>query len=84
MREAEYADAAVEVLDILNYTNESDVNKIPQSFIKFLTDIANKNYKVHFNHERANKWIKFKTTNKRTFSIYIYYLVEQRNRTKKI
>ena len=50
MREAKYSEAAVEVLDILNYTNQEDVRKIPQSFIKFLTEIANKNYKANFNH----------------------------------
>lgn len=50
MRKVEYSEAAVEVLDILNYTNQKDVRKIPQSFIKFLTEIANKNYKVNFNH----------------------------------
>lgn len=50
MREVEYSKAAVEVLDILNYTNQEDVRKIPQSFIKFLTEIANKNYKANFNH----------------------------------
>ena len=46
-----YSDAAVEVLDILNYTNQEDVRKIPQSFIKFLSEIANKDYKVKFNHK---------------------------------
>lgn len=50
MREVEYSEAAVEVLNVLNYTNQEDVRKIPQSFIKFLTEIANKNYKVKFNH----------------------------------
>jgi hypothetical protein len=50
MREVEYSEAAAQVLDILNYTNQEDVRKIPQSFIKFLTEIANKNYKVNFNH----------------------------------
>ena len=50
MKETQYSEAAVEVLDILNYTNQEDVRKIPQSFIKFLTEIANKNYKVNFNH----------------------------------
>lgn len=50
MRKVEYSEAAVEVLDILNYTNQEDVRKIPQSFIKFLTEIANKNYKANFNH----------------------------------
>ena len=50
MKETNYSEAAVEVLDVLNYTNQEDVRKIPQSFIKFLTEIANKNYKVNFNH----------------------------------
>ena len=50
MKEVEYSKAAVEVLDVLNHTNQEDVRKIPQSFIKFLTEIANKNYKVNFNH----------------------------------
>ena len=52
MREAEYSEAAVEVLDILNHTNKDDVKKIPQSFIKFLTDISSKSYKSKLNHEQ--------------------------------
>ncbi len=52
MSEIEYSEAAVEVLDILNHTNKEDVQRIPQSFIKFLTDISSKNYKVKFNHEQ--------------------------------
>lgn len=52
MREAEYSEAAVEVLDILNHTNKEDVARIPQSFIKLLTDISSKSYKSKFNHEQ--------------------------------
>lgn len=52
MREAEYSEAAVEVLDILNHTNKEDAQRIPQSFIKFLTDISSKSYKSKFNHEQ--------------------------------
>lgn len=52
MSEIEYSEAAVEVLDILNHTNREDVARIPQSFIKFLTDISSKSYKVKFNHEQ--------------------------------
>lgn len=52
MSEIEYSEAAVEVLDILNYTNKEDVQRIPQSFIKFLTDISSKSYKAKFNHEQ--------------------------------
>lgn len=51
MANNEYSEAAVEVLDILSYTDEEAVKKIPQSFIKFLTEISNKSYKVNFNHE---------------------------------
>lgn len=52
MSEIEYSEAAVEVLDILNHTNREDVARIPQSFIKFLTDNSSKSYKVKFNHEQ--------------------------------
>ena len=52
MSEIEYSEAAVEGLDILNHTNKEDVQRIPQSFIKFLTDISSKNYKAKFNHEQ--------------------------------
>ncbi len=52
MREAEYSEAAAQVLDILNHTNREDVARIPQSFIKFLTDISSKSYKSKFNHEQ--------------------------------
>ena len=52
MREAEYSEAAVEVLDILNHTNKEDVARITQSFIMFLTDISIKSYKSKFNHEQ--------------------------------
>ena len=52
MSEIEYSEAAVEVLDILNHTNKEDVARIPQSFIKFLTDISSKSYKSKFNHEQ--------------------------------
>ena len=52
MSEIEYSEAAVEVLDILNHTNKEDVQRIPQSFIKFLTDISSKNYKAKFNNEQ--------------------------------
>lgn len=54
MKEVEYSEAAAQVLDILNYTNQEDVKKIPQSFIKFLLEIENKNFKTIFNHTRTN------------------------------
>ena len=53
MIENEYGEAAVEVLDILNHTDKADVEKIPQSFINFLTDISSKNYKTEFDHQKS-------------------------------
>lgn len=52
MSEIEYSEAAVEVLDILNHINKEEVAKIPQSFIKFLTNISSKSYKAKFNYEQ--------------------------------
>lgn len=46
MKEVEYSEAAAQVLDILNYTSQEDVRKIPESFIRFLAEIANKSYKA--------------------------------------
>ncbi len=51
MKEVEYSEAATQVLDILNYTRQEDVKKIPQSFIKFLNNISNKQDTPKFNHE---------------------------------
>lgn len=52
MNETQYSEAAVEVLDILNYTAKEDVAKIPKSFIRFLKDISSKSYKANFNYEQ--------------------------------
>lgn len=52
MSEIKYSEAAVEVLDILNHINKEEVAKIPQSFIKFLTNISSKSYKAKFNYEQ--------------------------------
>lgn len=49
MFEIEYGNAAVEVLNILDRTKTEDIQKIPQSFIKFLTEIASTEYKTSRN-----------------------------------
>ena len=51
MKEVEYSEAATQVLDILNYTRQEDVKKIPLSFINFLNNISNKQDTPKFNHE---------------------------------
>lgn len=49
----EYGEAAVEVLDILDNTNKTDLAKIPQSFIKFLVDNASEDYEVNLDHSKS-------------------------------
>lgn len=53
MIDLEYGEAAVEVLNILVNTRKTDVEKIPLSFIKYLSEIASKDYKVNFNHSKT-------------------------------
>lgn len=83
MRETEYSEAAVEVLDILNHTEKEDVAKIPQSFIKFLTDISNKNYKARFNHEQPITGLNLRKQTKELLGfIYITWWANSEEREK--
>ena len=82
MKEVEYSKAAVEVLDILNYTSQEDVRKIPQSFIKFLTEIANKNCKVNFNHNEPISGLNLrKQTRELLGFIYITWWCNDKDRS---
>ncbi len=83
MIEAKYSEAAVEVLDILNYTDKEDVKKIPQSFINFLTEIANKNYKANFNHNGPISGLNLrKQTRELLGFIYITWWCNEKDRSK--
>ena len=83
MREIEYSEAAVEVLDILNYTNKEDVARIPQSFIKFLTNIASRSYIVEFNHEQPIDSLNLKKQTKELLGfIYITWWCDKEEREK--
>lgn len=83
MREIEYSEAAVEVLDILNHTNKEDVTRIPQSFIKFLTNISSKSYKVKFNHEQPINGLNLKKQTRELLGfIYITWWCDKGEREK--
>ena len=83
MREVEYSEAAVEVLDILNHTAREDVELIQQSFIKFLTDISIKSYKVQFNHEQPVNGMNLrKQTRELLGYIYITWWCNKEEREK--
>lgn len=47
-----YGVAIAEVLDILDHTEEKSVNKISKSFIKFLKENADDNYKVDIDYSK--------------------------------
>ena len=81
--EAKYSEAAAQVLDILNYTDKEDVKKIPQSFINFLTEIANKNYKANFNHNVPIRGLNLgKQTRELLGFIYITWWCDEKDRNK--
>ena len=83
MREIEYSEAAVEVLEILNHTNKEDVARIPQSFIKFLTNISSKSYKVKFNHEHPINGLNLKKQTRELLGfIYITWWCDKEEREK--
>jgi len=84
----EYGEAAVEVLDILDNTNKSDVDKIPTSFIKFLVDNASEDYKVNLDHSKSISEMNLKEKTKEILGvIYINWWCDKKdkeNYTKEI
>ena len=84
----EYGEAAVEVLDILDNTNKSDVAKIPTSFIKFLVDNASEDYRVNLDHSKLISEMNLKEKTKEILSvIYINWWCDKKdkeNYTKQI
>ncbi len=84
----EYGEAAVEVLDILDNTNKSDVAKIPTSFIKFLVDNASEDYRVNLDHSKLISEMNLKEKTKEILGvIYINWWCDKKdkeNYTKQI
>ena len=59
----EFADASAEIIEILKYLPQSDVEKVPQKLRSFFTKVANKNYvtKIDPNKSMQEQQIKEKT-----------------------
>ena len=77
----EYGEAAVEVLDILDNTNESDVAKIPKSFIKFLVDNASEDYRVNLDHSKLISEMNLKEKTKEILGvIYINWWCDKKDK----
>ena len=47
-----YAEASVEVLDILDHMNAKDVERVPNKFIEFLKENASKEYKCNLDYSK--------------------------------
>jgi len=52
MLSIKYAEACVEILDILKHMNINDLAKVSGNFIKFLRDNASKNYKCKLDYSK--------------------------------
>ena len=77
----EYGEAAVEVLDILDNTNKSDVDKIPSNFIKFLVEIASEDYKVNLDHSKLISEMNLKEKTKEILGvIYINWWCDKKDK----
>ena len=77
----EYGEAAVEVLDILDNTNKSDVDKIPSNFIKFLVEIASEDYKVNLDHSKLISEMNLKENTKEILGvIYINWWCDKKDK----
>ncbi len=83
MKEAQYSEAAAQVLDILNYTKKEDIKKIPQSFIRFLIEISDKKYTPKFNHEIQINGLNIKDQTKELLGfIYVTWWCNENERKK--
>ena len=51
----EYSEAIAETLDILEHTQKSDVDKIPEKFMEFLKENASKTYKPQLDYTKKIK-----------------------------
>ena len=83
MKEAEYSEAATQVLYILNYINLEDVKKIPKSFINFLHHISNNNYVQNIKYENQISRLSLKKHTKEILGfIYITWWTNESERKK--
>ena len=79
----EYSEAATEVLDILNHTKKSDVDKIPKKFINFLEDNSSKNYVSSLDHSKPIKEMKLKQKTQDILGIiYLKYWANEEEKEK--
>ena len=83
MVSVKYREAAVEVLDILKYTREEDVKKIPKKFIEFLEINKSKSYTPQLDHTKDIKDMKLKPEAEALLGlIYMKYWANEEEKLK--
>lgn len=78
-----YSQAFTEVLEVLNNSEKNIVSRIPKSFLEFLNQYKDKNYKVEidFSNENWDEQVK-KETQAILALIYRDYIVSQEERER--
>lgn len=83
MVSTEYSEAMVEVLDILEHTDEELVNKIPKKLIEFFEENKSKTYKSNLDHSVPINEMKLQEKTRALISmIYISYLCDKEEKEK--
>lgn len=83
MVSVKYSEAAVEVLDILRYTREEDVKKIPKKFMEFLEDNKSKSYIPNLDHTKNIKDMKLQPETEALLGlIYMKYWANEEEKIK--
>ena len=75
MANIEYSEAIVEVLEILEYSDDNILEKIPKKLIKFWNRTKSKTYKPNLDHDKSISEMNLKDKTKSILSmIYLNYL----------
>ena len=83
MVSVKYSEAAVEVLDILKYTREEDVKKIPKKFMKFLENNKSKTYTANLDYTKDIKDMNLKPETEALLGlIYMKYWANEEEKLK--
>lgn len=81
MGNVSYAEAATEVLEILNNTEIEAVNKIPKKFINFLKDNCSTTYKPEFDYTKSIKDLNLKPKTQALLGlIYLKYWADNQGK----
>lgn len=83
MQNIAYAEAATEVLEILNNTQREEVEKIPTKFMDFLKENSSKTYKPNFDITKPIKELNLKPKTQALLGlIYLRYWADEEGKEK--